>query len=106
MGKKPAIFIPCYDLIEYQLLPCALLLLLDKLGKGQNDPDSREHKQQVGVFLADWNALDKKHQEQFTTRMVDTLLEGARLECMNVQVANMAHQSAVERLFSTNRARN
>jgi hypothetical protein len=106
MANRPAIFIPCHDLIEYQLLPCALLLLLDTLGKGQNDPDSREHKQQLGVFLADWNALDKEHQERFAARMAHTLLDGAKLECMNAQVAEMAHQTSVNRIFSTDHARN
>ena len=106
MAEKPAIFIPCHDLIEYQLLPCALLLLLDKLGEGQNDPDSTEHKQQLGVFLADWKALDKKHQEQFAARMANTLLDGAKLEYMTAQVDEMAHQSSVNRIFSTKHAAN
>ena len=106
MAKKPVIFIPCHDLIEYQLLPCALLLLLDKLGKGQNDPDSKEHKQQLGVFLADWNTLDKTHQEQFAARMAHVLLDGVTLEHMQAQVAEMAHQSSVNRIFSRNHSSN
>ncbi|KKM86175.1 hypothetical protein LCGC14_1281580 [marine sediment metagenome] len=106
MANRPAIFIPCHDLIEYQLLPCALLLLLDKLGEGENDPDSAEHKQQLGIFLADWNSLDKKHQEQFAARMARTLLDGVNLEYLKAQVAQMAHQSSVNRLFSTDHARN
>ncbi len=106
MTKKPAIFIPCHDLIEYQLLPCALLLLLDTVGKGQNAPDSTEHKQQLGVFLADWNALDKEHQEEFASRMAQTLLHGVKLEHMKAQVADIAYQNSLSRIRSTNHAAN
>lgn len=106
MANRPAIFIPCHDLIEYQLLPCALLLLLDKLGEGANAPDSREHKQQLGVFLADWKALDKKHQEEFAWRMAQTLLHGAKLEYLNAGVPEMAHQNSVTTLFAMKHGRN
>ena len=97
MAKTPAIMIPCQTLTEYQLLPAAFLLLLDRLGRGIN-PASGEHAEQTQCFVDMWDSLEQAGQERFCQRMANLMLSGADLERANRTVPEIAQENLVREM--------
>lgn len=99
MGRKPAIMIPCYNLIEYQLLPCAFLLLMDKVGLG-TDQTAKEHHEQLDVFLAEWASFTPQHQTAFLNRLARIMQHGASLELAQLTVPELARAQLLKELHT------